>query len=230
MIYALIPMRQLALALPTRKKAGRKPTGKRRDPRHRPRPDVDPRHPVHVVLRVAKGLPRLRRRKAFEAIRASLRKIAIEGFHVVHTSIQQNHLHFLVEADGRVALSKGMQALGISLAKRINRAWGRAHGKVFAYRFHATPIENPTQARNALAYVLNNWRKHREDRTGVARTAQLDPYASGPAFDGWQEPWSWYDNLDPLPSCAPQTWLLRVGWRRGGPLISVRAVPSNAPI
>ena len=219
-------MRQLALPIPRRKKPGPKPTGKRRDPRHRVRPELDCNTPVHVVLRVDKGVPRLRRRKTFEAIRASLRRLAIEGFRVCHTSIQSNHLHFLVEAEDRHHLSAGMQALGISLAKRINRACGRKRGKVFAYRFHATPITSPTQARNALAYVLNNWRKHREDRSGLARTAQLDPYATGPSFDGWAEPWTWYDNLDPLPAAPPETWMLRVGWRRAGRLLSVRATPA----
>ena len=46
----------------------------------------------------------------------------------------------------------------------------RRRGNVFVDRYHAEKITNPRQARRALAYVLNNWRKHFEDRDGVAST------------------------------------------------------------
>ena len=39
-------------------------------------------------------------------------------------------------------------------------------------------INSPTQARHVLAYVLGNWRKHREDRHGLPATwliGTLDP-------------------------------------------------------
>ena len=222
------------LALP-RPKIRRKPrrgrpiTGARRDPRHRSRPSHDPRKPVHVVLRVLKGVPRLRVGKAYAAIRAALRRmVETSAFRVVHASIQHNHLHFLVEAADRRRLSRGMQALAISLARRINRVMGRK-GKLFAYRFHATELANPTQVRNALSYVLNNWSHHREDRGPIAGIAQLDPYATGPAFDGWRERWTWTPGFEPLPSRPPQTWLLRSGWRRAGPDISVLHVPATPP-
>jgi putative transposase len=211
-----------------RKKPGRKPTGKCSDAPHRRRPVHRRSDPVHVVLRVKKDVPRLRKMTAFAAIRAALRKIGKRlGFRVVHASIQHNHLHFLVEAEDRELLSRGMQALAISIAKRLNRAWGRS-GKVFAYRFHATPITNPRQARNALAYVLNNWRRHREDFGGERqRAAVLDPYASGLSFEGWAEHTRWEipKGYEPLPVKPAKTWLLRVGWQRGA-RISVHEVPS----
>lgn len=57
-----------------------------------------------------------------------------------------------------------------------------------------------------------------------AENEQLDPYSTAWAFDGWSD----LDELPPwerLPSAKPKTWLLRVGWRRGGGEISVRVVP-----
>ena len=39
---------------------------------------------------------------------------------------------------------------------------------------------------DALAYVLNNWRKHRDDR-GAMRTAQVDPYSTAVWFPAWAE-------------------------------------------
>jgi len=208
-----------------RRGAGRKAAGRRSDPPHRVRPAHHRSQPVHVVLRARSDVPRLRRRKVFEAVRRALRVIASKhAFRVVHVSIQGNHLHLLVEADSSRALSRGMQALDISLARRINRALGR-RGKVFAHRFHATEITSPRHARNALAYVLNNWRHHREDHGRAA----LDRFSSAIGFDGWVNGTRFAIPSDytPLPVSAPVTWLLRVGWRRH-PAIDWREVPKPA--
>jgi REP element-mobilizing transposase RayT len=43
-----------------------------------------------------------------------------EDFRIVHMSIQRNHVHLLVEADHKDALSRGMQGFSISAAKRVN--------------------------------------------------------------------------------------------------------------
>ena len=141
--------------------------------------------------------------------------------------MQYGHLHFLVEASDATALSRGMQAMAIVAARRINRATGR-RGKVFAYRFHATAITNPRQARNALAYILCNWRRHREDlQSDRARRATLDPYASALAFDGWHSgPFATPPGYEPLPVSAARTWLLAEGWRRHG-LLDPWAVPGG---
>ena len=212
-----------------RRRAGRKAQGRRSDPPHRVRPEHKRWQPVHVVLRTRPEVPRLRRRKVFEAVRRALRTIGdAAAFRVVHISLQRNHLHLLVEADCGLALSRGMQALDISLARRINRACGR-RGKVFAHRFHATPITSPRQARNALAYVLNNWRRHREDGAAHGGHAPaLDRFSSALSFDGWVDATRFAIPADytPLPVACPQTWLLRVGWRRH-PAIDWREVPAG---
>ena len=76
-----------------------------------------------------------------------------------------------------------------------------------------------------LAYVLNNWRRHREDVTTVgAQNALIDPYSTAWAFDGWLD-LDEVPDWERLPSAEPRTWLLRVGWRRGGPAIGVWEVP-----
>ena len=80
--------------------------------------------------------------------------------------------------------------------------------------------------RNVLAYVLNNWRHHREDEGARrSRVAALDPYATGYGFDGWAEAIEPPD-FEPLPAVAPETWLLRVGWRRH-PRIGMWEVPQE---
>ena len=78
------------------------------------------------------------------------------------------------------------------------------------------------RSRHALAYVLNNWRRHHEDHAGLGagRRPLVDRYSSGVAFGGWAErdgvPFAWPTGFEPLPIAAPTTWLLQQGWRRGG--------------
>ena len=108
-------------------------------------------------------MPRLREGHTYRQIRRVLvRYLGRDDFRIVHVSIQHNHLHLLVEAADQEALSRAMQSFAINAARAINRSMG-SHGKVFAYRYHATQIRTPYHARHALAYVLNNWRRHRED-------------------------------------------------------------------
>jgi REP element-mobilizing transposase RayT len=228
-------MRQLALDLRPRTRggarpgAGRKKTGRCLDAPHRRRPEVSRHHPLHVVLRVRKDVPRLRRGPTYRAIDRALRHTLGEhAFRVVHTSIQHNHVHFLVEAEDKRALSHGMRSLTISAARAINRVLGRK-GEVFAYRYNATAITNPRQMRNALPYVLNNWRRHKEHlRTPAAGRAILDPYSTAIWFAGWKEGprFAVPHGVSPLPSAGAQTWLMRVGWQMYGP-ISAYEVPGG---
>src|SRR5689334_8269405 len=193
-MYALIKVAMKAQK-PTKKKEGRsgkrpgagRPRGRwRSDPPHRRRPELSPRHPVHVVLRTY--LDRLRVGKVYAAIRRVLKHfLGRDDFRVVHLSIQTNHIHLLVEATDRRALWKGMQSLASRCAHALNAAFGcERGGNVFPHRYHATQITKPWQARSALAYVLNDWRKHSEDLVdAVTMKAKLDPYSSGISFTGW---------------------------------------------
>jgi len=199
--------------------AGRKKNPRRHDSPHSTRPLLSPKHPVHVVLRVMKCLPRLRQRDTYRAIRHTLtRYLGRDDFRVVHVSIQHNHLHLLVEAENRRVLSRAMQSFAINIARAINQSF-KSWGKVFAHRYHATQIRTPFHARHALAYVLNNWRRHSEDRASVhTLEARLDPYASGMSFTGWAGVgrFTCPDGYVPLPVSPPRTRLLQVDWRQHG--------------
>jgi putative transposase len=221
-----------------RRGAGRPAKDGRAGERHKKRPFHDAQHPVHVVLRVVKAVGSLRRRRTYQAIRAATRTAARRrDFRIVHVSIQRTHIHLLVEAKGQAALSAGMQGFQISAAKHLNAAISigrpgpRRKGAVFPDRYHAVVIDSPRQARHALSYVLNNWRKHNEDRGEVTRRWDLDWYASGTMFPGWKEHGGkgFAKRAPPeLPAMvlgAPRTWLLRVGWTKHGE-ISCREVPS----
>jgi REP element-mobilizing transposase RayT len=193
------------------------------------RPELKREHPVHVTLRVVKEVGRLRRPAAYAAIqRAVAACLGRNDFRIVHTSIQGNHIHLLVEADNKRALANGMRAFMVSAAQHLNAARGR-RGEVFPARYHAVQLTTPKQVRAALAYVLNNWRRHQEDRSGERqRAALVDPYSTGIHFDGWKDLPSKFvipDGYSPLLARGPESWLLRVGWRKHHPLIGLREVP-----
>lgn len=220
-------LRQLELPLTShggvRKGAGRKPNGTRAGVSHRARVVLAARNPVHTNVKLCAGLPSLRRVGArgvvVEAIRAGAERF---GFRVVHYSIQTNHVHFLVEARDRRALSRGMQGLLIRVARGLNRLWERT-GKVFADRYHDVILRSPQQVRRALVYVLQNARKYR--RSAVRA---LDAYASGLWFDGWRERVRTPIDAPDRPTADARTWLLRKGWRRHG-LLAFTDLPKPPP-
>jgi REP element-mobilizing transposase RayT len=225
-----------------RRGAGRKPKGRRAGSPHRVRPELKARHPVHVVLRVIRAVGSLRRRSTYRAIReATLTAARREDVRIVHVSIQRTHVHLLVEADDKEALASGMQGFQISAAKHLNAAISkgkpgpRRRGTVFPDRYHAQVITSPTQARHALNYVLNNWRKHEEDRKQPMSEWKVDWFSTAAMFPWWaeygpyeEEPLLWRgpETYDPLVVYQPRTWLLREGYKKGGPPISTREVPS----
>src|SRR5438876_2768087 len=133
--------------------AGRKPAGPTAGVPHRRRPLHHGGQPVHVTLRAVRGLPSLRRARLFPALLRGLGAASAATFRVVHYSVQANHVHLLVEAEGTRALGRGMQGLGIRLAKAINRRLGR-RGRVWAERYHGRALRTPREVRNGLVYVL----------------------------------------------------------------------------
>ena len=221
-----------------RRGAGRPPKGERAGSPHKRRLAFKASHPIHVVLRVVDAMGSLRRRKMYQALRGAMQTtVRREDVRIIHISIQRNHVHLLVEADHKTALSRGMQGFQISAAKLMNARivveGVRRRGQVFSDRYHAEVIKTPRQARHTLAYVLNNWRKHREDRGARERTWNVDPFSSGALFGGWKElegqdvMWKLPDTYEPLVVWTPKTWLLREGWRRYG-LIRCGEVPGGA--
>jgi REP element-mobilizing transposase RayT len=220
-----------------RKGAGRKPKGERAGSGHQERPEIKSRYPVHVVMRVVPAVGSMRRRAMYKAMREATITAALrERFRIVHVSLQRTHVHMLIEAETKNALARGMQGFQISAARHINTAlgdkYGRRRGKVFADRYHVEVIKSPTRARRALLYVLSNWRKHKEDQQGLARTWLVDPFSTGILFPDWQEleskdfMWPIRESYDPLIVRRPESWLLREGWKLCG-AISARDVPSK---
>jgi REP element-mobilizing transposase RayT len=157
-------------------------------------------------------------------VRAALAAASTAAFRVIHFSVQADHVHLLVEARDKAALSLGMRGLVIRLAKAVNRARGR-RGPVWADRYHTRALTTPREVRHALVYILMNYKKHRPEaewRTHASGrwhrpdSRGIDPCSSGWWFDGWRH----RPALPPpgvrSPVAAPRTWLARDGWRHYG--------------
>ena len=115
-----------------RKGSGRKPKGPRPLSPHRPRGTISRNHPVMTTIRLRKGLPSLRRRPVFNALKRAFHAGSDRlGLRLVHFSVQSNHLHLLVEVESADALSRGMKGLLVRIARALNQLW-RRKGRVFA--------------------------------------------------------------------------------------------------
>ena len=128
-------------------------------------------------------------------------------FRIIQFTVQNDHVHLIAEADASRALSSGLRGLAIRIARGVNRALGR-RGRVWGDRYHARALTTPRAVRNALVYVVNNFRKHLRHVTGI------DPCSSAAWFTGWREPPA--AGVGPPPVAAARTWLARVGWLRYG--------------
>jgi REP element-mobilizing transposase RayT len=204
---------------------------------HRARPVHKSRFPVHITLRAVEGLVSFRRPRLFAALRSAIaRSQRGTEFRITDFSIEPAHGHFITEATDERALSNGVRALVIRLTLAIRRITGHKSA-IWADRYHAHELRSPREYRNALSYVLNNWKKH------VRGASDMDPCSSAPWFFGWSDlakgcwdgwasaqpgvtkPWTASGpegptrlcarEADTMPLCpvvAPKTWIAKDGW------------------
>ena len=179
-------------------------------------------------MKLRRELPRLRDRwcyevvcNAFDAAKERPGRLVGGEFRLIQYSVQNDHLHLVVEARDRLSLSRGIQGLAIRVARGLNRYWKRK-GKVFADRYHDRVLKSFQEVRNVLAYVLNNDRKHGRR----LHPGKPDCFSSGPWFDGWRDYVhdGWMGTVPPL--VAPKGWSLLGGWRRHR-LLRIAEVPGR---
>ena len=186
---------------------------------HGPRPRFPSRFPQLVTLRIADGVESIAREFLMKTIRACIRAAHKATFRIVEFNVLGNHIHLITEASGKDELATGVQGFEVRIARRLNFALKRS-GKLFAHRYHARYLKNPTQTRYALRYVLLN-RKHHAAEKKFSKT-WFDPHSSAAWFDGWETPlrinMRWQAALVEMepPTAKPTTWLLTTGWKRNG--------------
>ncbi len=185
---------------------------------HAKRPRIKFSTPVHITLKIRDGLVNLRCGEVAAAFKKSAARASVFGFKVVHFSIQNDHVHMIVETPDNESLALGMRSFGCRFGKLVRKIVG-GHGPVFSGRYHVSVLNNPTKMKNAMAYVLQNFSKHSKLLNHV------DQYSSAAYFVQWNKllgkkagPLLVRKSRPPeLPFylSAPGSWLAREGWMRG---------------
>jgi REP element-mobilizing transposase RayT len=188
-----------------REGAGRKRRSKNSVP-HTSRPEFDGEYqPLHITLRMAKGVWNLRSQRGFKRVAHALRAEQQRAeLRITHYSVQGNHIHMIAETPDRPTLSRRMQGFSIRLAKAINRMMGRPRGRVLRERYHVAVLRSSRRVFNTIRYVLLNHVHH------YRADAEPDRFSSetrGLTHD----------------ACV---WMLTTGWKRYGP---IRGAPDPAP-
>jgi hypothetical protein len=118
-----------------RKGAGRPPKFPR-TVAHRKRPPHDARKAVTVTLRVRDGIASLRTPAVLALIHDALEESSPKPrtFRITRSSILEDRLELVVRARDRIALSRGVQSIGVRLARRLNTHLG-LRGKLWRERF-----------------------------------------------------------------------------------------------
>ena len=191
---------------------------------HIKRPELNGREPIGITMKLISGLPSIRTPMIMCSLARAVRLARRFGMGVVHFSVQSNHIHLIVEAANKAALTRGMRSLTTSIAKAVHRLIGFGFcGKVLKARYHAHILKTPTEVKRALRYVVFNLAKHKNC------ALMVDPYSSVYMLDSLDRvvtgeecrrlegelryrP-SWLREIVGAVSGAG-TWLLAIGWRK----------------
>jgi REP element-mobilizing transposase RayT len=147
--------------------AGRKrlPPHLRHTP-HRSRCDHRASHPVHVTLRA--GLRSLRSQRVARTVLGALRDGNRERFRIVHYSVQDNHVHLIVEAESTASLSSGVRGLMVRVARRVNRLLFR-RGRFWADRWRGRALTGPSRAKRARLRIAESQKARSGARCSARR-------------------------------------------------------------
>ncbi len=191
------------------------------------RPDLRNNTPVHITVRVRDGTVKLRYKRAFRIVRGGIVALADKiRFRVIEYSVQGNHLHMIAEGDDTYAVSRAMRSLSIRIARRINQLMG-VSGRRIDKRYHMRVLRTPHQVRMALAYVLNNYRRHAAQGKRRCPRGWVDPCSSAIWFPDWMSrPKPARDPCPDLPrgTVPARSDLLRILWKALG-LLELEHVP-----
>lgn len=202
--------RRLTRAGTPKRRPGPKPGSSPSAP-HRARATHKYWNPLHITMRALRGLPSFRAQTLFAAFERAVRRTRRDDFRVVEFSVQDNHLHLIVEAQDKAALAKGMKSFSVRANRLFNAALGRGRGPVWRDRYHRRDLTSAGQVRNALVYCLANYKKHQSVTSGAPR---IDPCSSARWFEGWTAIRTHDDG--PRPTEGARTVLLSRAWKKHG--------------
>ena len=177
----------------------------------------DARHPVLLTLRAARGVPSLRSRGLFTAVRDAITQTGDAAFRVLHFSVQQDHVHAILEGDSHDALVAGIRGLVIRIAlavkrvARVRKVWAIATTHARWRRRARFATRSPTCCSTSGSICAR--------RPASILAAQGPGSAAGRVATN--------PAAAPAPTSAARTWLAATGWRRLG-LIHTHEQPGSA--
>lgn len=184
------------------------------------REKVDFKKPLMITMNLKQGIQGFRNRRMLEKFKECARESKAFGVHVLHFSLQRDHIHVFIEAKDNSSLARGMKSLGGRMGRALRSILG-GRGSVFKGRYHLRVLHSPSQTKNALAYVLLNQSNHEKE------APRVDYYSSAAHFGEWKTLIGrrWRTKLSEfnletveLPDylSEPRSWLASEGWRRAG--------------
>lgn len=126
---------------------------------------------LHLTIKVREIKAEIKNKRILKALHHAIKRARLQKLRVIHYTLEHNHIHLLIEADNNKILHKGMQALGISLSKAINKI-KQLKGTVYKHRYHFRKLSSRRELKNALQYIFRNGMKHKRSMS------VLDPYNS----------------------------------------------------
>lgn len=139
--------------------------------RHISRERVNKPTPLHLTIKVRENKANIRNKRILKALHHAIKRARFKKLKVIHYTLEYNHIHLLVETSDNKILQTGMQALGISLSKAINKI-KQLKGGVYKHRYHFRKLNSRRELKNVLHYIFKNGLKHKRSYS------MLDPYNS----------------------------------------------------
>ena len=137
--------------------------------RHITREMITKKSCLHLTIKLNKA--QIQNKTLLKSLKYAIMRARLQGLRVIHYSLEHNHVHFYVECESNLQLTRSMKAFGVSFAKKIN-AYFKTKGRVYKHRLHLRILKSATEVKNVIHYILNNGIKHK-------RTKKVfDPYNS----------------------------------------------------
>jgi len=137
--------------------------------RHIKRAEIRKPTPLHLTIKLIRA--DIQNKIILKALRRAIMRGRLQGMVIIHYSLEHDHVHLYAEARDNGTLARGMKALGVTLAKRINRYF-LARGSCYKTRYHLRILKSAIEVKNVLNYILKNGIKHKRTKNVV------DPYNS----------------------------------------------------
>ena len=139
--------------------------------RHISREKINRPSALHLTIKVRENKADIKNKRILKALHYAIRRARLQGLRVVHYTLEYNHVHLLVEANDNKSVQKGMQALGISFSKAINKI-KQVKGSVYKHRHHFRKLNSRREYKNVIQYIFRNGIKHKRS------LCLIDPFNS----------------------------------------------------